>query len=58
MGDIGVGFGATNFGFSRLSLVVRDSNFIEEAVQLPNNGPYLRGKVAGIHGGRAHSASA
>ena len=46
----------TNLCLSRLSLMVRDSNLIEEAMQLPNNSPHLRGEVASIHSRRAHSA--
>lgn len=45
----------TNLCFARLPFMARNADLVEEAMELPNNCPYLRGKVAGIHGEPAHS---
>jgi hypothetical protein len=39
----------TNLGLSRLAFMVRNSNFIEETVKLPDDCRDLRGQVAGVH---------
>ena len=49
--------GVTDLRLSRVALVCRYANLIEEAVQTLNNGGDLLGEVASVHGGCSAASS-